>query len=162
MTSASETWTEYRFFILCPFPVEGWSWMWQLHSWIEKRGTWRKGHQQKELCPHAPTLHPIRKCPSSFHVLFKPYLPVLRHVFACLIAMSIQQGQVYHMIMLSSLSPPWEVLDRSCVTGSPTPTGCTQAAGPPSRPSHTRQPHNKPVQFGPELISLLQWRGLIH
>ena len=66
------------------------------------------------------------------------------------------------MIMLPSLFPPWEVLDRSCVTGSPTPTECTQAAGPPSRPSHTRQPHNKPVQFGPELISLLQWRGLIH
>ena len=102
---------------------------------IHRRGTWRKGHHQKELCPHPPAL-PIRKCPSSSQCMLKAHFPVLRHIFEIAkqqkAKLSIPHG------LCCPICSPLGSFNRPFLRHRLSHTEwveCTQAAGPP--PSHT-------------------------
>ena len=111
-----------------------------------ERGTWRKGHHQKELCPHPPALS-IRKCPSSSQCMLKAHFPVLRHIFEIAkrqkAKLSIPHG------LCCPICSPLGSFNRPFLRHrlSHTELSWVHPGSWSSLPPTHCQAHNKPVQF---------------
>ena len=106
---------------------------------------------ERYLKERSPAERAVSTCSHSspnpeMPIIFSRSLQTLSSCFEacfCLPNSNVQtvRSGIPHDYVVQSV-PPWEVLDPSCVTGSPTLTGCTQAAGPPSPPL----PHTSAAQ----------------